>query len=946
MKPLTTKLFRHKYERVNSVLFIAVVFTGILLFTAVSALMLVRELNTGTTDVSVNWLPSVIIAEELNTATSDFRIEETSHVISQDPADMVIHEARIMAITRDIESMFSEYGYNLVTNDTDKAMIELAYSLWEEYLRVHQEMISYSKNNDTTAAMLIMENESKDLFEEVSSLFSQLVAFNKEGADQASSDGDDLYQFTIVVVLAIVLLSILVFRKFKALIIEIEEGQEKLQLAHEEAILYSKAKSNFLANMSHEIRTPMNAISGMTDIILRETEKTEVSEYAHNIKRACDSLLSIINDVLDISKIESGKLDIVEGSYQLAHLLNDVINIANARLELKDLMFTTDFQRDLPNQLLGDDVRVKQVMVNILNNAIKFTQSGHVALKVRGTYIQGRVQLKIQISDTGAGISPEDLDKLFIEFERVNTTKNRTIEGTGLGLAISKRLCEMMEGNIQVESQVGVGSTFTINILQKYQDYAPLAQVETPKSVLIFEGRDLYRNSLEEACTQLNVPKRCCALQSELNEALNEQQFDYIFTSCMYLAKVEEMLQKHKLQSKIILLADNAEIKSKYDYSTIIMPVSVLSLANLLNGTHNFTDKSEDLINFVAPSCHVLVVDDNLVNLKVAKGLMKPYQFQISTAENGQEAVELVRNNTFDMVFMDHMMPIMDGIDATIAIRKIPGEYYQNLPIVALTANAIIGTQEMFIQEGMNDFLAKPIKIATLHEIIAKWLPKEKQIVQEGADQEEEVPSPEAQQDQPIQIPKVDTALGVARIGGDFDTYLDILNMYYKDGLKRSASILKFYQEKQLESYKIEVHALKSASASIGALEISESARALEEAAIQEDWVCINRETGKFLADFEELLEQIRVATLPFHVEEDQGDKEPGDPGFFQEGLAKLEEALDLVDISLCDQLLEGLYQFSWPQDQAGKLTQIKEFISSYEYDEATELIQEMREGS
>ncbi|MFI3250815.1 MAG: PAS domain-containing protein [Eubacteriales bacterium] len=727
-------------------------------------------------------------------------------------------------------------------------------------------------------------------------------------------------------------------RELNAMLAEIEENQENLRQAHEEAVLSSQAKSNFLANMSHEIRTPMNAISGMTDIILRETEKTEVSEYAHNIKRACDSLLTIINDVLDISKIESGKLDIVEGEYELSAILNDVIQIANTRLELKSLMFVTNFQHDLPDKLIGDEIRVKQVLVNLLNNAIKFTSEGHVSLDVTGEYDKDEVKLTFTVQDTGSGISEDDLERLFIEFERVNTKKNRSIEGTGLGLAISKRLCEMMNGSILVESVLGEGSVFKVTIKQKIVDYVPLAQVKKEKSVLIFEARDLYLHSIAKACAELGVTHLPCSLQSELNDALLEKSYDYIFTSSMYLSKVEEMLQKLELsQTTIVLLADTAEIKAKYDFTTIILPVNTLSIANVINGKVFATDHKDNVVNFVAPDCHVLVVDDNLVNLKVAKGLMKPYQFQISTAEDGRQAVKMISENHYDMVFMDHMMPIMDGVDATIAVRAMEGEYFQNLPIVALTANAIIGTRDIFIKQGMNDFLAKPIKIATLHEIIHKWLPDEKQIV---LDQSEMDASTTVVKE--ITIPCVDTDLGLQRVGGDFDNYIEILNMYYKDGVKRITSILNFYSEKKINDYKIEVHALKSASASIGAIAISDQAKALEDASGKGDWVFLDQNTTEFIDDFKIVLEHIRTATKAFIVETNNDSKKTGEESFYLASLEELEDALDCVDINLCDEILAKISAFSWLEDKQEQLAQIKDFISGYEYDEGVEFIQKI----
>lgn len=930
-----SKKIKRKFYSFSGGLIVALFLMGIL------SLGIIGALNKETTVVSDNWLPSVIIAEELNTATSDFRIAEISHVISQNISAMVEHEDRMEAIENRIESMFQEYAIDLTTNETDEELLAQARGLWEEYLTIHDEMITYSRNNDTEAAMNIMEKESEVLFDEVSSTFLQLVNFNKAGVDHASSEGTSIYNNTIIMVGLILLTSAGIFYKFKSLMNDIEITQEKLRESNEEALLSSKAKSNFLANMSHEIRTPMNAISGMTDIILRETKDMDIKEYALNIKGACDSLLAIINDVLDISKIESGKLEIIKNEYKLSTVLNDVLNIATNRLELKPLMFTTNFQHDLPDQLLGDDIRVKQIMVNIVNNAIKFTSEGHIAFDVSGEYKKGILVLKFTVTDTGIGISPENIDKLFIDFERINTTKNRNIEGTGLGLAISKRLCEMMNGQIAVTSEVGKGTTFSVEIQQEYKEYIPIAKIDKQKSILIFETRDVYRNSLKRDCQQLALEKVVyCSLQSELNEALREQKFDLIFTSSMYLVKVQEMLSKRNLNSEIILLADNSSIRTKYDYTTILLPANTISISNVINGNLYSEGGNEKVTNFVAPSCKVLIVDDNIVNLKVAQGLMKPYEFVISTAENGKEAVEKIKNNKYDLVFMDHMMPIMDGIDATIAVRGLEEEYYQKLPIIALTANAIVGTKEMFIQEGMTDFLAKPIKIHALNDILIKWLPKEKQIF---TDKNKPDRVEEENEAAILKIYAVDVNLGIKRTGGEFDAYLDILNMYYQDGVKRIASVQNFFDQKELSSYKIEVHALKSASASIGAIDISEKARLLEEASANENWVYLNQNTNEFIEDFNSLLEHIREALKGLLHDHDTEEKPLGDSSFYEEKLIKLNEALDNVDINLCEELLDQLFAFHWDEVTLENITKIKEFVSEYEYDEAIDFINEIK---
>lgn len=724
-------------------------------------------------------------------------------------------------------------------------------------------------------------------------------------------------------------------REFKSLLKDIENHQKLIEQAHGEALSSSKAKTNFLANMSHEIRTPMNAISGMTDIILRESTDNEVSEYAANIKRASENLLAIINDVLDISKIESGKLDVVEGEYNLSDALSDVLAITNNRLDHKPLMFNTNFQNDLPDNLIGDDIRVKQIMVNLINNAIKFTNEGHIDFVVQGEFAGGVLKLKFSISDTGIGISKEDLGKLFIEFERVNTTKNRSVEGTGLGLAISKRLCEMMDGEIEVESELGKGTKFTATIIQKYETYTPIAKVKESKSILVYESREIYRESTRLACQQLELKDVVfCSQQSEFSDALQEKLFDYIFTSSIHHSKVQKVLKEEKIDCKVVLLADNDSVKARYNSAVIVIPTNSVAIANVLNGKISINN-NKIVINFIAPDATILVVDDNLVNLKVAQGLMRPYKFSIETAENGQEAVDKIMENSYDLVFMDHMMPVMDGIDATIAIRKLEGEYFQKLPIVALTANAIVGTKEMFLNEGMNDFIAKPIQLKTLNDVLAKWIPSDKQIMVGESETQEDVVKE-------IEIEGVDTKLGVVRVGGDFDTYIDILSMYYKDGIKRIKIIQEHYYSKEIINYKIEVHALKSASASIGALDISEGARLLEDAATKENWNYINQNTVEFISNFTKMLENINTALKTIVVETDSSTKEMGNDDEYISLLKGLSEALDNIDVNKCDILLDRIFSFNWSEERLVKLEEIKDFVDGYEYDEAVERIEEI----
>ena len=390
----------------------------------------------------------------------------------------------------------------------------------------------------------------------------------------------------------------------------VKQVQEEKQRADDA----NAAKSIFLSNMSHEIRTPMNAIVGMTEILLRTDMTDEQKEYLTNIKNSGNALVAIINDLLDISKIEAGKMELVDSVYNIYSILSDIRMIIMNRIGSKPVELVYDIDDNLPDKMYGDEIRIRQVIINLMNNAVKFTQEGHVKLSVRieDQNVEG-LMIHVSVEDTGQGIKKEDISRLFEAFEQVDIKKNQGKEGTGLGLAISSQLITMMGGKLEVRSEYGTGSEFYFTIQQKYAT-----------------------------------------------------------------ADIEE---KEKSQEKDM--------------------------------------------NFIAPEARILIVDDNEMNRKVAVGLLKPFQMQLDVAENGKKALEMIEANKYDLVFMDHMMPVMDGVEATKQLRKMEGDYYQKVPVIALTADAMQESQKMFKEAGMNDFVAKPIDLRQLSKAIRKWLPKQ-----------------------------------------------------------------------------------------------------------------------------------------------------------------------------------------------------------------------------
>lgn len=412
------------------------------------------------------------------------------------------------------------------------------------------------------------------------------------------------------------------YEKLMVTMAELDKAKEDAEEAREEAEHANKAKSIFLANMSHEIRTPINGIVGINEIALRETSDDSMKQYLYDIQDASDSLLNLVNDILDLSKVESGKMEIVDGEYSLNKLMYSVSNVIYFKAEVKGLKLELQNNPKMPELLYGDEGRIRQILINILSNAVKYTPEGKVSLNVDfEEKEENQINLILKVKDTGIGIKEEDKPKIFGSFERVDLKKNRNIEGTGLGLALTKQLTELMGGSISFESVYGEGSEFTAVIPQKVSDATPMG---------LFSGRKI--------------------------EAKDAQRLE----------------------------------------------------------------------GFMAPKARILAVDDVALNIKVIVGLLKNTKIKIDTASGGEECIELARNNKYDLILLDHLMPDMDGIETLHNIRNSAANLNYPTPIIALTANATDDARKSYLKEGFDDYLSKPIDIEMLYKHIKQYLPSDK----------------------------------------------------------------------------------------------------------------------------------------------------------------------------------------------------------------------------
>jgi signal transduction histidine kinase/CheY-like chemotaxis protein len=530
---------------------------------------------------------------------------------------------------------------------------------------------------------------------------------------------------------------------------KVRKRTEELEAQTHIAKRASLAKSDFLASMSHEIRTPMNAIMGMVELILRKDVSADVYADALGIKHAGANLLAIINDILDFSKIESGKMELAAAEYRLDSLINDCISIIRVRLTEKPLLFIVDVDSALPNELRGDEIRIRQILINLLSNAVKFTQSGYIALRVSASFPvergsnrdPGSVTLNFAIEDTGLGIKAEDMDKLFSDFTRFDSHRNRGIEGTGLGLAISRQLSRLMGGDITVQSVYGEGSIFTAILPQKIVNSTPIAIVDSPaeKFSLVFETRQALANSFAYSLQNMGIAVQIVtgedAFFRELEKPLTGKMYPYVFVPAAFVKKTADFIKARGISTSLVAVLDLGDPVPPGDQRNLSLPVFTVSLANVFNGPPEELRREKSHTKFVAPDAWILVVDDNRTNLVVVKGLLSPYRMNITLCSSGRDAVALAQQNHYDIIFMDHMMPGMDGVESTAAIRALEGDWFRDIPIVALTANAVAGMREEYLSKGFSDFVSKPIEIPKLEEVMDRWIPQEKrrQAVQEEA---------------------------------------------------------------------------------------------------------------------------------------------------------------------------------------------------------------------
>jgi len=617
----------------------------------------------------------------------------------------------------------------------------------------------------------------------------------------------------------------------------VDVASQELAEESEKAKAANVAKSRFLSSMSHEIRTPINAIMGMNEMILREAIHPSIREYAENIRSASENLLGLVNDILDFSKIEAGKMEILPVEYEISSVLNDLVNMVKARAEKKGLELHIEASPELPTLLFGDEIRIKQVATNILTNAVKYTEKGSVTLRVSFEKAGGQnIRLRFAVQDTGIGIKPEDLDKLYNAFERIEEARNRTIEGTGLGMNITKRLLELMGSRLEVESVYGEGSTFSFTVEQRVVNWSPIGNFE-----------EAYRRT-----------------------AVRQQVYRESFT---------------------------------------------------------------------APEAQVLIVDDTKMNLTVMRGLLKATKVQLDEAESGQEALALTEKKKYDVIFLDHRMPGMDGVETLVSLRMQLHGKNSDTPVVCLTANAVSGAREWYLERGFNDYLTKPVRGEQLEAMLLKYLPPERVTMSDaGASKDESdgaLPAWLLSSEAMGNVLDVEAGL---QFCGSAEDYLAVLRVFQESAAEKADEIQRLFEAKDWKNYTTKVHALKSSARVIGAAELSDRAARLEDAGNRLYVEEIAADTPLLLALYRASGEALAPLKEP---KQDDENLPEIDVASLHEAYAAIREMASSFDYKSIQFVLDDLAKNRIPKEAAERHTRLVEAAKKLDWDGLKKILEE-----
>ncbi|MBO5352626.1 MAG: response regulator [Lachnospiraceae bacterium] len=713
------------------------------------------------------------------------------------------------------------------------------------------------------------------------------------------------------------------------------EGSRQLLAAIDQLKEVQHSKDDFLANASHEIRTPLNTICGMSELVLKEELPLHIKENVRDIDLAGRNLMTVVRDIMDYSELQSGKMELEEESYNITSTINDVINMAMARRNGKKIDIIVDCDADIPCVMYGDEKKLRRIMMNLLDNAIKFTNAGCVSLGVHFRRESYGVNLIVSIQDTGIGMTAESVEKLFSSFNQVDGSRKRQEGGLGLGLAISNALIKKMGGVFTIKSKLGKGTRVQFSIPQRILIDQPIVSIKN-KGILniatyidmeqfkMVEIRDEYARVITSMAKHLNEKYHICRNMAELQRRQEKEKFSHIFTSIKEYINNTAYFDKLAEETNVIIILDDRDEKyvTNPKLLKVYKPFYILSIVSVLNGLYDSRDEKHAIASnkFKLEGAHVLVVDDNRTNLRVIEGLLNDYNIKVTTAASGREGLEKVGAADYDFIFMDHMMPEMDGVETMRNIRHMVGTYFQKVPMIALTANAVAGTREALLEEGFTDFLEKPVERSVLERVLKRHIPPEKFIFKEDeAEEHVEAQEENVKEDVTARLRQagLDVEKGILYCNGK-EKLLRVIEGFCEDYEESVKNIEGLFWKENWKEYTIAVHGIKGAMGSIGAISVSEQARQLELAGKENRVDYIVEHHAELMEAYQKLFYALKECIVPEEEVLQQEEEAPV-------------KELPVLEQAVFDHLLDTLENAAYELNHEKMLTVLEE-LEQFQY--------------
>ncbi|MDO4965928.1 MAG: response regulator [Lachnospiraceae bacterium] len=722
--------------------------------------------------------------------------------------------------------------------------------------------------------------------------------------------------------------------------------KENINSGNRSISVAESSKTRFLANMTHEIRTPMNAIIGMTSLILKEKLSPEVKDQVNTINYASTQLLRIINDILEYSKLDSGKVELIKSQFSFRELIKEIIDSVAKEYEKDSIKFITFVDKNIPDILFGDDIRIKQVFKYLLFSALSQTENGTVILKIGSeeNIIDRTVAINVELAITGAGFSDAEMDSIFNAYSNYDSRQKSNFKGMGIELNICKQLLNMMGGDLNVRSIEGIGTAVVFSFESYIVSDDKIVTIENDTEIrpLLFLEERQFEEYWQYLFRNLNISATYTRNISMLKKQLENVRFTHIFVLFNSYEKVKAIFEAFECLDKVYVITEHSAAYGDYDDCKILrLPVSCINISDVLNNTWKAEDyqvvKKKE--RYTYPYAKVLLVDDSLINIKVEESLLANYEIESRFANSGYEALDILKREKFDLVLLDQKMPEFDGIDTIHALRS--SDYISSsIPVICVTAEFGNDVRDRLIAEGFDDYVSKPISINYLEQIFEKYLPEELRVIIEESEPEKEtkqVAVNDLKVENPEEITSFDPEIGIANLGGNVDAYISVLQTYYKEGILKQVSVPEMLNNGDISLYTTDVHALKSSSATVGAMGISPLFKELEFAGRDNNIDFIKENTAKTLEYFVTVLDKVKEYLISEDaLEEDEDVSEYDDNAetvaLDADLLNELSSSIMVMNLRRCEEIIDELSKNNYGKDVNAKVKEIKESYDNFDY--------------